>query len=71
MRVVLADDETLLREGLTRLIAEAGFDVVGTAGDAAGLLRLIETRAPEVALTDIKMPPNYSEEGLLAAQEIS
>ena len=70
MRVVLADDETLLREGLTRLIAEAGFDVVGTAGDAAGLLRLIETRAPEVALTDIKMPPNYSEEGLLAAQEI-
>jgi DNA-binding NarL/FixJ family response regulator len=70
MRVILADDETLLREGLTRLLAEAGFDVVGTAGDAAGLLRLIETRAPEVALTDIKMPPDYSEEGLLAAQEI-
>jgi DNA-binding NarL/FixJ family response regulator len=70
MRVVLAEDEALLREGLTRLLAEAGFEVVGTAGDAAGLLRLVETRAPEVALTDIKMPPDYSEEGLLAAQEI-
>lgn len=70
MRVVLAEDEALLREGLTRLLAEAGFEVVGTAGDAAGLLRLVETRAPEVALTDIKMPPDYSEEGLVAAQEI-
>ena len=70
MRVVLAEDEALLREGLTRLLAEAGFEVVGTAGDAPGLLRLIESRAPDVALTDIKMPPDYSEEGLLAAQEI-
>ncbi len=70
MRVVLADDEALLREGLMRLLAEAGFEVVGAAGNAEGLLRLIETRAPEVALIDIKMPPDYSEEGLVAAQEI-
>lgn len=70
MRVVLADDETLLREGLRRLLVEAGFDVVGTARDAAELLRLIESRDPQVALTDIKMPPDFSEEGLLAAQEI-
>jgi serine/threonine-protein kinase len=67
---VLADDETLLREGLRRLLVEAGFDVVGTARDAAELLRLIESRDPQVALTDIKMPPDFSEEGLLAAQEI-
>ena len=64
MRVVLADDEALLREGLTRLLAEAGFEVVGAAGDADQLLRLIEARAPDVALTDIKMPPDYSQEGL-------
>jgi len=70
MRVVLADDEALLREGLMRLLAEAGFEVVGAAGDGAGLLRLVEARAPDVALTDIKMPPDYREEGLLAAQEI-
>jgi DNA-binding NarL/FixJ family response regulator len=70
MRVVLADDEALLREGLMRLLAEAGFEVVGAAGDGAGLLRLVEARAPDVVLTDIKMPPDYREEGLLAAQEI-
>jgi DNA-binding NarL/FixJ family response regulator len=70
MRVVLAEDEALLREGLARLLAEAGFEVVGTAGDADQLLRLIEARAPDAALTDIKMPPDYSQEGLLAAHEI-
>jgi DNA-binding NarL/FixJ family response regulator len=70
MRVALADDEALLREGLARLLAEAGFEVVGTAGDADQLLRLIEARAPDAALTDIKMPPDYSQEGLLAAHEI-
>jgi DNA-binding NarL/FixJ family response regulator len=70
MRVVLADDETLLREGLTRLLTEAGFEVVGTAGNADGLLRLVEARAPDLALADIKMPPGYSDEGLVAAQEI-
>jgi serine/threonine-protein kinase len=70
MRVVVADDEALLRQGLVQLLTKAGFDVVGEAGDAAGLLRLVEARRPELVLTDIKMPPEYSEEGLIAAQEI-
>jgi serine/threonine-protein kinase len=67
---VLADDEALLREGLARLLAEAGFEVAGTAGDAAELLRLVEARRPQLAVVDIKMPPDHSEEGLIAAQEI-
>jgi DNA-binding NarL/FixJ family response regulator len=70
VRVVLADDEALLREGLARLLAEAGFEVAGTAGDAAELLRLVEARSPQLAVVDIKMPPDHSEEGLIAAQEI-
>ncbi|MBA3429536.1 MAG: response regulator transcription factor [Actinobacteria bacterium] len=70
MRVVLADDETLLREGLSRLLTEAGFDVVGMAGDAPGLLRLVEVRRPDLALTDIKMPPTHTDEGLVAARDI-
>jgi DNA-binding NarL/FixJ family response regulator len=70
VRVVLADDEALLREGLARLLVEAGFEVAGTAGDAAELLRLVETRRPQLAVVDIKMPPDHSEEGLVAAQEI-
>ena len=70
MRVVLADDEALLREGLARLLAEAGFEVIGTARDAAGLLHLVEARRPELAITDIKMPPTHTDEGLVAAQEI-
>jgi DNA-binding NarL/FixJ family response regulator len=70
VRVVIADDEALLREGLARLLAEAGFEVVGGAADAAGLLRLVEVRRPDVAVTDIKMPPTHTDEGLIAAQEI-
>jgi len=70
MRVVLADDEALVREGLARLLAEAGFEVCGTARDAAGLLRLVESRRPDLAITDIKMPPSHTDEGLIAAQEI-
>ena len=70
MRVVLADDEALLREGLARLLTEAGFEVAGTAGDATKLLRLVEARRPQLAVVDIKMPPDHSEEGLVAAQEI-
>jgi serine/threonine-protein kinase len=67
---VLADDEALLREGLARLLTEAGFEVAGTAGDATALLRLVEVRRPQLAVVDIKMPPDHSEEGLVAAQEI-
>jgi DNA-binding NarL/FixJ family response regulator len=70
VRIVLADDEALLREGLARLLVEAGFEVVGTAQDAAGLLRLVEARRPELVITDIKMPPSHTDEGLIAAQEI-
>src|SRR6478752_5796802 len=70
MRVVLADDEALLREGLVRLLTEAGFEVAGAAHDGPGLLHLVQTRAPQVAITDIKMPPTHTDEGLLAAHEI-
>jgi DNA-binding NarL/FixJ family response regulator len=70
MRVVVADDEALLRQGLVQLLTKAGFEVVGEARDAAELLRLVETRRPDLVLTDIKMPPDHSEEGLVAAQEI-
>ena len=70
MRIVLAEDEVLLREGLARLLIDAGFEVVGKAGDAAALLRLVDARRPELVLTDIRMPPTHSDEGLEAAREI-
>jgi DNA-binding NarL/FixJ family response regulator len=70
VRVIVADDEALLREGLTRLLAEAGFEVVGTAADAAGLLRLVDARRPDTVIVDIKMPPTHTDEGLVAAQDI-
>jgi DNA-binding NarL/FixJ family response regulator len=70
LRVVIADDAVLLREGLTRLIAEAGFEVAGTAGDAPSLLRLVETLRPDVVLVDIRMPPTQTTEGLEAALQI-
>jgi DNA-binding NarL/FixJ family response regulator len=70
VRVVVADDEALLREGLVRLLSEAGFDVIGTASDAPALLRLVQARLPDLALVDIKMPPTHNDEGIVAAQEI-
>jgi DNA-binding NarL/FixJ family response regulator len=70
VRIVLAEDEVLLREGLARLLTDAGFEVVGKAGDAAALLRLVDARRPELVLTDIRMPPTHSDEGLQAAGEI-
>jgi DNA-binding NarL/FixJ family response regulator len=70
MRVIVADDEVLLREGLARLLVEAGFEVIGKAGDAAQLLSLVERRRPDLAVVDIKMPPTHTDEGLAAAQEI-
>jgi DNA-binding NarL/FixJ family response regulator len=57
MRVIVADDEVLLREGLARLLVEAGFEVIGKAGDAAQLLSLVERRRPDLAVVDIKLPP--------------
>jgi serine/threonine-protein kinase len=70
VRIVVADDAVLLREGLARLLAEAGFEVVGLAGDADQLLRLVEEQRPDVAIVDIRMPPTHTNEGLHAAREI-
>ena len=70
IRVVIADDEVLLREGLARLLDEAGFDVVGKAATAEELLRRVEATRPDVAIVDIKMPPTHTDEGLVAAHEI-
>ena len=70
MRVVLADDSVLLREGVAQLLAQAGFEVVAQAGDAKELLEQIEAEAPDVAIVDIRMPPTHTDEGLQAAQVI-
>jgi DNA-binding NarL/FixJ family response regulator len=70
MRIVIADDEALLREGLARLLGDAGFEVAGRCGDAEAVLRMVEARRPDVAIVDIRMPPNHGDDGLVAAQEI-
>lgn len=70
MRVVIADDEVLLREGLERLLTEAGVQVVGKVGDAEELLRKVRVTRPDVVIVDIKMPPTHTEEGIVAALEI-
>jgi len=70
MRVALADDAVILREGLARLLQEAGFDVVGQAADADGLVELVERTRPDVAVIDIRMPPTHTDEGLRAAKVI-
>jgi len=70
VRVVIADDETLLREGLARLLDDSGFRVVGTAGTAEELLRRVELGRPDVAIVDNRMPPTKTDEGLVAAREI-
>jgi DNA-binding NarL/FixJ family response regulator len=70
VRVVVADDSVLLREGVARLLAETGFEVVGTAGDAAGLLAAVAGSLPDVAVVDIRMPPTHTDEGLRAARAI-
>src|SRR6185437_5544545 len=67
-RVVLADDDVLLREGLASLLDRSGLEVVGQASDAAGLLELVREQRPDLALVDIRMPPKYSTEGLDAAR---
>jgi DNA-binding NarL/FixJ family response regulator len=70
MRVVLADDSLLLREGVARLLEEAGLDVVAQAGDAEDLLRKVSAHKPDVAIVDVRMPPTHTDEGLRAAAEI-
>ncbi len=70
MRVVIADDEMLMREGTARLLEDAGVEVVAAVDDASKLLREIATQRPDVAIVDIKMPPTHTDEGLVAAEEI-
>jgi DNA-binding NarL/FixJ family response regulator len=70
MRVLLAEDDVLLREGLASLLERSGFEVVGQAGDAAQLLGLVREHAPELVVVDIRMPPTHATEGLEAAQVI-
>jgi len=70
LRVVLADDSVLLREGLARLLTEAGFEIVGQGGTAEELLAAVRATSPDVAIVDIRMPPTHTNEGLLAADTI-
>ena len=70
MRVVIAEDSLLLRRGAIRLLQDAGFEVVGEAGDADELLRIVRDTLPDVAVVDIRMPPTHLDEGLQAARVI-
>ena len=70
LRVVLADDSVLLREGVARLLTESGFEVVAQSGNAEDLLRHVAMHKPDVAVVDIRMPPTHTDEGLRAAHEI-
>jgi DNA-binding NarL/FixJ family response regulator len=70
MRVVIAEDSVLLREGIARILEAEAFDIVGQAGTAADLLLKVRSYKPDVAVVDIRMPPTHSDEGLQAAKEI-
>ena len=70
IRVVLADDSVLLREGIARLLEDAGFEIVAQSGAGDDLLRHVAMHRPDVAIVDIRMPPTHTDEGLRAAQEI-
>jgi DNA-binding NarL/FixJ family response regulator len=70
LRVVIGEDDVLLREGMARLLADAGLDVVAQAGDADDLLRKTLAHRPDVAIVDVRMPPNGQDDGLVAAMEL-
>ena len=70
LRVVIAEDAVLLREGLRRVLGDAGLEVAGTAADGQRLLQLVGTLRPDVVLADVRMPPTQTTEGLLAARQI-
>ena len=70
MRVVIAEDEVLLREGRTRLPALADVDIVGAVGDGDALVRVAETARPDAVIVDIRMPPTFTDEGLVAARAL-
>ena len=67
MRVVIAEDSVLLREGLVRLLDDAGIETAATVGDGPGLLGIVEEHAPDLAIVDVRMPPSFTDEGLRAA----
>ena len=69
MRIVIAEDDALLREGLALLLRAEGLDVVATAGTADGILDAIDTHKPDVAILDVRMPPTHTDEGIVAAVE--
>jgi DNA-binding NarL/FixJ family response regulator len=69
-RVIVADDDVLLREGVASLLDREGFDVIGQAGDGETLLKLVDERQPDLAVVDVRMPPSGTTEGLKAAWEI-
>jgi DNA-binding NarL/FixJ family response regulator len=70
IRVVVGEDQPLVREGIVRVLEEAGFEVVGVAGDAEDLVRKAGAHHPDVVVTDIEMPPDLTDDGLRAAQQI-
>ena len=70
LRIAIADNSVLMREGMARLLAEAGFDVVSQSGDATQLLAAVREQHPDVAIVDIRMPPTHTDEGLRAAEAI-
>jgi len=70
VRVVVADDSVLLREGIVRILGDSGFEVVGQAGDAEDLVRKVAAHKPDVAIVDVRMPPTNTDDGLRAAQKI-
>jgi DNA-binding NarL/FixJ family response regulator len=70
MRVVIADDSVLMREGVARVLAEAGIEVAASVGDADGLRRVVATEKPDVAIVDVRMPPTQTDEGARAAETI-
>jgi DNA-binding NarL/FixJ family response regulator len=70
MRIVVAEDTMLTREGIVRLLADAGHEIVAQAGDAETLLRQVNAHRPDIVIADIRMPPTHTDEGLVAAQRI-
>jgi DNA-binding NarL/FixJ family response regulator len=70
MRIVIAEDSVLLRDGLTRMLADHGHEVVGAIDDAAGLLQLVERESPDLVVLDVRMPPTHTDEGIRAALEL-
>jgi DNA-binding NarL/FixJ family response regulator len=70
VRVVIAEDVVLLREGIARVLRDGGFEVVGAVGDATALLELVEREPVDVAIVDIRMPPTHTDEGLVAAEAL-